>query len=109
MHEVGRADRAELAGGEETGGGNRSQGLGNALGVVIALGEQVRAAAVASEDQCSGRSDLRVLGQRAKQLFQVVVRRLVVAEVELHRLSRSEEIAGHDRTVPRVDSQHIAD
>ena len=83
MDEVLAADRAKLALGEEAGDRDRA-GLGaDDARVVVRLGEQVRAPAVAGEQERRGRRFL-VGGQvKLQQGVQVLVGGVGVADVEL--------------------------
>ena len=108
MQAIAAADRADLPLCKETGGGHRTECILQAAGVVARLVKQPSAPTVAAEDEGAGRNRTAVF-LPGQQRGQVVVRALRVADVELDRLARADEVTHRDHARIRVGADDVAD
>jgi NAD(P)-dependent dehydrogenase (short-subunit alcohol dehydrogenase family) len=110
VQEVLPAHGAEFAGAEESGQRDVAQGGGDETGVVVGLGEQPRAAAVAGEQQRPGGSAAAEGSGFALQgAAQVLIGRLRVPDVELDGLADLDLVAHRDGPRVGVGADHAAD
>src|SRR5712692_5682072 len=100
------ADGTDLAAAEEAGEGLRPECLGDDARVVVGLGEHVRAAAVAGEEQCPGRPP--AAERAAQRLPEICVRRGCVADEEAQRLPDPDAVAERERAGRLVGAQETA-
>src|SRR5207247_4038699 len=89
------ADRTELSCAEEARERVAAERLAHGAGVVVRLGEHVRAAPVAGEEEGAGRP-LAVQGV-SEALAEIIVGRAGVADVEAERLADAYRLADRER------------
>jgi NAD(P)-dependent dehydrogenase (short-subunit alcohol dehydrogenase family) len=110
VQEVLPADRPEFTVAEEAGHRDVAQRGGNEPGVVVGLGEQPRAAAVAGEqERPGGPAAAQGSGLAFQRAAQVLVGRLGVPDVELDGLADLDPVADRDRSRSGVGADHAAD
>jgi NAD(P)-dependent dehydrogenase (short-subunit alcohol dehydrogenase family) len=110
VQEVLPADRSEFSGAEEPGHRNVAQRARDEPGVVVGLVEQPRSAAVAGEQQRSGRAAAAERGRLAFQgAAQVLIGRRGVPDVKLDGLADLDIVAHRDGSRVGVGADQAAD
>ena len=110
VQEVLPADRADLAGGEEAGGGRAREDARDGVGVVVGRAEHAASAAVAGEHERAGRRAApKRLHRGCQRLDEVAVGAVGVAGVQADDLARAHVRADRDGARRGVGARQPAD
>src|SRR3954447_18289410 len=109
VDEAARADRTDLAGTEEAGGGRGPDLARERVRVVAGAAEHVRAAPVAREHERPGGWAVELTRGPLERAAQVEVGRCRIAHVEPHRLADPDALADRDGALLLVDRHQRTD
>ncbi len=99
MNVVLTANRTEFSLGEKASQRDRSDHFLDGPGIVIGLWKQSGSPAIAAEEQCRLRWVRVRIPIPSKQLYEVLVGRIGVTDMELHRLADAHQIPDRNHAV----------